>query len=163
MLTQETIAMLNAQVVKEMEASNLYLSLSSWCYENSFDGAGKFLYEQSVEEADHARKLVRYLNETDSKVTLSSVGAPKCDFTSLLEVFEEAYENEKRVTGLINNLVDHALNCKDYSTFNFLQWYVSEQHQEEAVFRDIVDKIRMLSSNDYGLYMADQYIKTLER
>ncbi|AJC87753.1 non-heme ferritin [Campylobacter insulaenigrae] len=161
MLSKEVVALLNEQINKEMYAANLYLSMSSWCYEHSFDGAGAFLFEHAKEESDHARKLITYLNETDSKVELKEVKNPSSDYNSLLDVFEKTFQHEQSITASINNLVDFMLSSKDYSTFNFLQWYVSEQHEEEALFRGIVDKIKLISDNGNGLYMADQYIKSL--
>ncbi|MCE3040068.1 ferritin [Helicobacter anatolicus] len=161
MLSNKIIEMLNEQVIKEMYAANLYLSMSSWCYENGYDGAGKFLFDHAGEESDHAKKLITYLNETDSKVKLSAIPAPKSDFNNLLEVFKETYEHEKSITQSINALVDFTLNSKDYATFNFLQWYVAEQHEEEALFRGIVDKLSLIGDNGNGLYLADQYIKNI--
>ncbi len=161
MLTQETIGLLNQQVAKEMYASNLYLSMSSWCYEHSFDGAGLFLFDHAGEESDHAKKLITYLNETDSKVELSTIPAPRSDFKSLLEVFEATLQHEQEITKSINELTNFVFSNKDFSTFNFLQWYVAEQHEEEALFRGIVDKIRLIGEGGNGLYLADQYLKNL--
>ena len=161
MLSKEVIKLLNEQITKEMHAANLYLSMSSWCYEHSFDGAGKFLFDHAGEESDHAKKLITYLNETDSKVELDTIPAPKSSFSSLLEVFEATYEHEKEITQSINNLVDFMLKSKDYATFNFLQWYVAEQHEEEALFRGIVDKLRLVGNEGSSLYLADQYIKNI--
>jgi len=161
MLSKEVVRLLNEQINKELYAANLYLSMSSWCYENSFDGAGLFLFEHASEESEHARRLVTYLNETDSHLNLKDVKEPQQDFKSLLDVFEKTYEHEQYITKSINSLVEHMLEHKDYSTFNFLQWYVSEQHEEEALFRGIVDKIKLIGDNGNGLYLADQYIKSL--
>ncbi|PAF43884.1 ferritin [Helicobacter sp. 11S03491-1] len=161
MLTKEVIKLLNSQVQKEMFSSNLYLSMSSWCYENSFDGAGLFLFDHAEEESDHAKRLITYLNETDSHVELAKIEAPENKFKNLVEVFEKTYKHEKEITISINELVDHMLKNKDYSTFNFLQWYVNEQHEEEALFRDIVDKLKLMGDNGNGLYLADQYIKNI--
>ncbi len=161
MLSKEVVKLLNEQIAKEMFAANLYLSMSSWCFENSYDGAGAFLFEHAGEESDHARRLVSYLNETDSHVELQSIKQPEHKFKSLLDVFEKTYKHEQEITKSINSLVDHMLIHKDYPTFNFLQWYVSEQHEEEALFRGIVDKIKLVDDNGNGLYLADQYIKTL--
>lgn len=162
MLTIDMVEKLNEQVKKEMEASNFYLALSSWCYQRGYDGAGKFLFDQSQEESDHARRLVTYLNETDSKVEIKSLEAPVAKYETLLQVFEAIYDHEKNITKYINDLVDHALINKDYGTFNFLQWYVSEQHEELALFRDIVDKLHLLSESNNGLHLADQYIKGIK-
>ncbi|MDO4674009.1 ferritin [Campylobacter sp.] len=161
MLSKEVVKLLNEQINKEMYAANLYLSMSSWCYENSLDGAGLFLFEHASEESAHARRLITYLNETDSKVELREVKQPEQNFSSLLDVFEKTYKHEQEITKSINALVEHMLVNKDYSTFQFLQWYVSEQHEEEALFRGIVDKIKLISNNGNGLYLADEYIKNL--
>ncbi len=161
MLSKEVVARLNEQVAKEMFASNLYLSMSSWCFKNRFDGAGQFLFEHAGQESDHAKKLITYLNETDSLVELQSIEKPQSNFSGLLNVFEETYKHEVSITESINDLVSFMLDKKDYSTFNFLQWYVAEQHEEEALFRGIVDKIKLIGEHSNGLYLADQYIKTL--
>ncbi|RDU64630.1 ferritin [Helicobacter didelphidarum] len=161
MLSKEVINKLNEQVSKEMYASNLYLSMSSWCYNNRYEGAGQFLFEHAGQESDHARKLVTYLNETDSKVELQAIAKPNSEFKDLLDVFEQTYKHELEITQSINDLVSFMLEQKDYSTFNFLQWYVAEQHEEEALFRGIIDKIKLIGDKSNGLYLADQYIKSL--
>ena len=161
MLSKEVIQKLNDQVAKEMYAANLYLSMSSWCYTHRFDGAGEFLFEHASQESDHAKKLITYLNETDSKAELSVIDKPQADFKSLLDVFEKTYNHELSITKSINELVEFMLQSKDYSTFNFLQWYVAEQHEEEALFRGIVDKIKLVGDSGNSLYLVDQYIKGL--
>ena len=163
MIKQDIVKLLNEQIAKEMFAANLYLSMSSWCYENSFDGAGLFLFQHADEESGHAKRLITYLNETDSKVIITEVAAPESNFNGLLDVFEKTYAHEQKITQSINNLVDCTLQSKDYPTFNFLQWYVSEQHEEEALFRGIVDKIKLIGSSGDGLYLADRFIKDLTK
>lgn len=140
MLSKDVIKKLNEQVVREMSASNLYLNMSSWCYTHRYDGAGLFLFEHAKEENEHATKLINYLNETDSPLILEKIDKPEANFKSLLDVFEKTYNHELKVTKSINELVELTLSLKDYSTFNFLQWYVSEQHEEETLFRGIKDK-----------------------
>lgn len=161
MLTQQVIDRLNDQVAKEMFAANLYLSMSSWCYTHRFDGAGAFLFEHASQESDHAKRLITYLNETDSTLKLQQIPSPESSFASLLDVFSKTYEHEVSITQSINELVEFTLGQKDFSTFNFLQWYVSEQHEEEALFRGIVDKIKLVGDSGSSLYLVDQYIKTL--
>lgn len=163
MLSKQVVKLLNEQIAKEMYAANLYLSMSSWCYENSYDGAGAFLFKHAGEESDHAKRLISYLNETDSRVELQQIKQPEHSFKSLLDVFEKTYKHEQAITESINSLVDHMLVNKDYPTFNFLQWYVNEQHEEEALFRGIVDKIKLVDDNGNGIYLADQYIGTLAK
>lgn len=161
MLSNEVIKKLNDQVAKEMYAANLYLSMSSWCFNNRFDGSGEFLLAHSSEESNHAKKIITYLNETDSKVELQAIDKPQGEFNGLLDVFEKTYDHEVKITKDINELVDFTLQHKDYATFNFLQWYISEQHEEEALFRGIVDKIKLIGDQTHGSYLADAYIKTL--
>lgn len=161
MLSKEVVQKLNEQINKEMYSSNLYLSMGSWCYAHGLDGAGAFLFAHADEESDHAKKLITYLNETDSKVELAGIEKPCHEFDSLLDLFEKTYAHEVLITKSINDLVDFTLSRKDYPTFNFLQWYVSEQHEEEALFRGIVDKIKMVGDSGNGLYLIDQYIKSL--
>lgn len=161
MLSAEVVNLLNEQVKKEMFASNLYLNMSSWCYKNHFDGAGEFLFTHAQEERDHATKLIKYLNDTDSKAVIDTIAKPESEFDSLLDVFEKIYTHELSITESITNLVDFTLSKKDFSTFNFLQWYVSEQHEEEALFRGILDKIKLIGEASHGPYLADEYIKSL--
>lgn len=161
MLSKEVVKKLNDQVAKEMYASNLYLSMSSWCFQNRYEGAGAFLFEHAGQENEHAKKLVTYLNETDSMVELQAIEKPENNFKGLLDIFEKTYDHEVSITKSINELVSFMLENKDYSTFNFLQWYVAEQHEEEALFRGIVDKIKLIGDKSNGLYLADQYIKSL--
>ncbi|WP_334081720.1 ferritin, partial [Helicobacter typhlonius] len=94
---------------------------------------------------------------------IARVDEPESQFSSLLDVFEKTYAHEQKITQSINDLVDFTLTNKDYPTFNFLQWYVNEQHEEEALFRGIVDKIRLIGSGDNGLYLADRFIKDLTK
>ncbi|MDD6056191.1 MAG: ferritin [Helicobacteraceae bacterium] len=161
MISANIVKLLNEQIAEEMYAANLYLSMSSWCFMKGYDGAGEFLFTHADEELGHAKKLITYLNETDCKVEIAAISKPDCEFGSLAEVFEKTYAHEQKITSLINNLVDSTLQSKDYGTFNFLQWYVNEQHEEEALFRGIVDKIKILGSNGEALYLADRAIKEL--
>jgi len=135
--------------------------MSSWCFKNHFDGAGEFLFNHAQEEREHATKLIKYLNDTDSKAIIEAIEKPQSEFSSLLDVFEKIYKHELTITDSITNLADFTLNKKDFSTFNFLQWYVSEQHEEEALFRGILDKIKLIGETSHGPDLADEYIKSL--
>ncbi|WP_104748144.1 ferritin [Helicobacter cetorum] len=163
MLSKDTIKLLNDQVNKEMNASNLYMSMSSWCYTHSLEGAGLFLFDHAAEEYEHAKKLIVFLNENNVPVQLNSINAPEHKFESLIQIFQKAYAHEQHISESINNIVDHALKGKDYATFNFLQWYVAEQHDEEVLFKDILDKIELIGNESQGLYLADQHIKGIAK
>ena len=159
MLSNEMKNKLNEQAKKEMQASNLYLSMGFWCLNNKFDGAGEFFIKQSEEENEHAKKIMKYLSDKDAEVVIEALDKPESKFDGLLDVFKKAYNNEVFVTKCINELVDYALNTKDFTTLNFLQWYVEEQHEEETLFKGIIDKIELIGNN--SLYLADKYIKSL--
>ncbi|WP_219032284.1 ferritin [Helicobacter pylori] len=163
MLSKDIIKLLNEQVNKEMNSSNLYMSMSSWCYTHSLDGAGLFLFDHAAEEYEHAKKLIIFLNENNVPVQLNSISAPEHKFEGLTQIFQKAYEHEQHISESINNIVDHAIKNKDHATFNFLQWYVAEQHEEEVLFKDILDKIELIGNENHGLYLVDQYIKGIAK
>ena len=161
MLSKEIVKMLNEQIAKEMYASNLYIGIGAWCFANRFNGAGTFLFDHAKEESNHAQKLIDYLIETDSTVELEEIAKPEINIKDILDAFEQTYAHELKITKSINDLVNFTLENKDFSTFNFLQWYVSEQHEEEALFRGIVDKIKLINDHGNGVFHVDQYIGTL--
>ena len=104
------------------------------------------------------QRLFTYVNETGAMAILGQIDAPPTDFRSIVDVFRSTYEHECLVTQKINELADTAFGEKDYSTFNFLQWYVAEQHEEEALFKSILDKIEIIGTDGKGLFFIDQEI-----
>jgi len=158
MLKPEVLDLLNKQINLEHYSSNLYLAMSSWCTFNGLDGAAKFLSNHSKEELEHMNKLFNYVNETGAHATIQSVDAPENEFKDIKEVFELTYQHEQFITTKINELVDFTLIQKDYASFNFLQWYVSEQHEEEALFKSILDKIKIIGLDGRGLHLIDKEI-----
>ncbi|HHF2224894.1 TPA: ferritin, partial [Haemophilus influenzae] len=131
MLSENVVKLLNDQMNLEFYSSNLYLQMSAWCDQQGFEGTAKFLSVHAAEEMQHMRKLFTYLNETGSRAVISAIEAPAHEYKSLKEVIETTYEHEKLITSKINELVGKTFEEKDYSAFNFLQWYVEEQHEEE--------------------------------
>ena len=162
MLGQEMLNRLNEQINLEAYSANLYLAMGSWCEFKGLNGAADFLYKHSDEEMDHMKRLFKYVNETGAQALIGALNKPESDFTDLKEVMEKTLEHEKLVTRSINNLVDFALTNKDHATFNFLQWYVAEQHEEEALFKSILDKINIIGVSGHGLFMIDKEIASLK-
>ena len=152
---------LNEQVRVEAESSQVYLAMACWAEVKGLDGIAKFMYAQSDEERQHMLKLVKYINERGGHAQVSALKAPNVTFNSFQEMFEELYKHEIFVSECINNLVEITLNEKDFSTHNFLQWYVAEQIEEEAVARTILDKINMIGDDKGGLYLFDRDIQQL--
>lgn len=158
MLHETMVAKLNHQINLEHYSANLYLAMSAWCSHKGYEGAASFLKKHSQEEMAHARKLFDYVNETGSLAVIQAIDAPQSEFSSLKDVFEKTFSHEKKITVEINTLVDNALTQKDYSTFNFLQWYVAEQHEEERLFMSILDLFEIVEPKGRELLMIDREI-----
>ncbi len=156
MLSQAMIDQLNAQINLEFFSSNLYLQMSAWCEDKGFEGAAAFMRVHANEEMEHMQRLFTYVSETGALPILGSIAAPKHDFTSLGEVFRETYQHEQMITEQINKLAHVAFTSQDYSTFNFLQWYVAEQHEEEKLFKGILDKIELVGEDGKALFFIDK-------
>ncbi|AKD37554.1 protein RsgA [Pasteurella multocida subsp. multocida OH4807] len=161
MLSQNVINLLNEQMNLEFYSSNLYLQMSAWCEQNGFNGTAKFLAAHATEEMQHMRKLFTYLNETGALAVIGEIAAPAHQYSSLKDVLEITYKHEKLITQKINELVGKTFEEKDYSAFNFLQWYVAEQHEEEKLFSGILDKLHLLGEDGKGLFLIDKDLGNL--
>lgn len=147
---------LNDQVEKEASSSQFYLAMASWAENNGLNGTAKFMYTHSDEERFHMLKLVKFINERGGKAIIPALVAPPKEFKELVHVFELLLSHEIMVTESINNLVDICLQEKDYTTHNFVQWYVSEQLEEEALARMVLDKLKLIGGDKGGMYMFDR-------
>lgn len=161
MLSQKMTDRLNQQINLEMYSSHLYLQMSSWCAYQSLDGCATFLSQHADEEMMHMRRLLNYLHETGALAILGGMQAPPIEFDSIREMFEQIYEHEKLVTTKITDLVHLANTEPDYSTLQFLQWYVAEQHQEEFLFKSILDKIKLIGTEGQGIFFIDREIASM--
>ncbi len=158
MLSQSMVDALNRQINLEMQSAHFYLQMSSWCAHQALDGCATFLNQHADEEMMHMRRLLTYMNETGSLSLLGGIEAPPVEFGSLRDLFEKVYRNEQLITQKINQLVHLATTEPDYSTLQFLQWYVAEQHQEEFLFKSILDKIDLIGTTGQGIFFIDQEI-----
>ncbi len=152
---------LNEQINLEFYSSNLYLQMSAWCEDKSFDGAAMFLRKHANEEMEHMKRLFTYVSETGGLPILGSIDAPPHDFKSLRDVFEQILEHECLITKQINELAHTAFSMHDYSTFNFLQWYVAEQHEEEKLFKGVLDKLTMIGNDGPAMFLIDKDFASL--
>jgi ferritin len=159
MLSEKMLKALNEQITLEFYSSNLYLQMSSWCEYNALDGCAKFLKSHAAEEMEHMQRLFTYVNETGGLAIVGQIDAPPVEFESISHVFQETYEHEVYITGKINRLAKIAQEEDDFSTFNFLQWYVAEQHEEEKLFKSIIDKIEMIGPS--GLFFIDKEVENM--
>ena len=161
MLAQAMIDKLNEQINMEFFSSNLYLQMSAWCEDKGFEGAANFMRKHATEEMGHMHRLFTYVSETGGLPLLGAIEAPKADYASLLSLFEYTLEHEQLITRHINELAHTAFTTQDYSTFYFLQWYVAEQHEEEKLFKSIVDKIRLIGEDGKALFFIDKDLEQL--
>ncbi|MBL7858400.1 MAG: ferritin [Cyclobacteriaceae bacterium] len=161
-LTKETEDLLNKQIVMEGKSSAAYLSMASWCETQGFEVSAQFLYTHSEEERMHMLKLFRYINAAGGHALQPEISNIKQQFTSLREVFEMVLHHELEVTKSINSIVDHCFQIKDFATFNFLQWFVMEQREEETLARRAVEIFNLIGEEGVGLWMIDQEIGKLE-
>lgn len=158
MLSKKIAKALNGQITSENTSAHYYLAMASWCEANALPGCAQFLYSHAEQERTHMMKLFHYINDTGGHAVVETFKAPPSEFKSVEQVFKLVFENEKDITGEINKLVDLCLEEKDHSSFNFLQWYVAEQHEEEKLFRDILDLITRTGTDGRGLYFIDKEI-----
>ena len=147
---------LNDQINKEAVSSQYYLSMASWAECNGLNGTAKFMYTHSDEERFHMLKLIKFVNERGGKAIIGAIEKAPTSFKDLESVFEKLLAHEIKVTESINNIVDVCLQEKDYTTHNFIQWYVSEQLEEEALARTIQDKLKLIGGDKGGLYLFDR-------
>ena len=162
MLSPKMVEHLNRQINLEFFSSNLYLQMSAWCENKGLEGCATFFKNHAAEEMGHMHRLFQYVNETGALALIGEIAAPQSEFSSIKEVFEKTYEHEVTVTKRINELADAAFADKDYSTFNFLQWYVAEQHEEETLFKGILDKFEMFGAEGPALLHIDQELGSMK-
>ncbi|MBT8236052.1 MAG: ferritin [Bacteroidia bacterium] len=161
MLTSKMEKALNAQIRVEAESSQVYLSMACWAEVKGLEGIAQFMYKHSDEERMHMLKLVKYVNERGGHAIVSELSAPDTDFGTFQKMFEQLYDHEIFVSKSINELVHVSLEEKDYATHNFLQWYVAEQIEEEALARTILDKINLIGNDKGGLYLFDRDVQMI--
>lgn len=152
---------LNDQIYKEANSSQLYLSMANWAEQNGLSGISQFLYLHADEERMHMLKLIKFMNERGAVAKIPAIQAPKDQFSSIEELFNDLFNHEIMVTQSINEIVHICIEEKDYTTHNFMQWYVAEQLEEEALARNILDKIKLIGNDKGGLYLLDRDIVKL--
>jgi len=149
------------QIKNEEHSSRLYLSMASWCQVNGYPGASEFLFKQTDEERMHQLKFVHYLNDRAGYSQLLALDNPTAEYKSLLDVFEKVMIHEQFITASINDLYEVAVNNKDYTTGNFLQWFINEQIEEESTMHGILDKMKLAGNEAGGLFHIDKELSAL--
>jgi len=156
MLSKKMTTALNAQIAAELYSSYLYVSMSAWLQSEGLPGAARWMGLQAREEVFHSQKIYNYLLDRDGQVKLGAIEAPPFKWKSPQELFEAAHAHEQKVTGLINSLMNLAKSEGDHASEIFLQWFVTEQIEEEASALEAVRKFKLAAGQNAALFMVDQ-------
>lgn len=151
---------LNEQLNAELYSAYLYLSMSAYFSDVGLSGFANWMRVQAKEEQFHAMKFYDYINERGGRVLLPAIDAPQAEWASPLACIEAVLEHEKKVTALINNLVDLAIDERDHATNIFLQWFVTEQVEEEDSVNEVLNKLRLLNGEGNGMFILDKELST---
>jgi len=160
MISKKMAKALNDQVKNEIFSSYLYLSMSAWATAQGLKGFANWFYVQSKEELVHAIKFYQYILDQGENVELQAINKPENDFKNPVNVFEEVLKHEQFVTKCIYQLIDLALEERDHATNAFLQWFVTEQVEEEASAKEILDQLNLTKSDGNGIFMIDKELAT---
>ncbi len=160
MISKELQDSLIQQLNKEYQSAYIYLGMSAYCSKEGFNGAANWFLIQYQEEVTHGMKLFKYLEDQNVDIKLPLIQEVEVRFNSLLDVFQKSLEHEQTMTKNLNELSDLAMKDKDHATYNLLQWYVTEQVEEEATVSGIIDHIKLVDGNGYGLYTIDKELSS---
>ena len=156
MLSKNLHDAINAQINAELWSAYLYLAMSLDAENKGYKGVANWFYVQFKEEQDHARIFMNYLNSRDAKVTLLPIEEVPATWDSVLDMYKQTLEHEKKVTSLINNLAYIANEDRDFASINRLNWFIDEQVEEEESARDMIAAVEAVEGNKYGMYMLDK-------
>ena len=156
MISDNVLAELNKQVNEELYSSYLYLSMSAWCEQKNLSGFANWTKIQAQEELAHGMKIYNFINERGGKAVLDTIKAPQSEWDNVVELFEAIYKHEQHISGRINHMTNIAIEEKDHATVNFLQWFISEQVEEEASVSDLLEQIKLVDGKGSGLFMLNR-------
>lgn len=147
---------LNKQVNEELQSYYIYLGIAAYFEEKNLNGFAHWMHLQAEEERNHAMRIYNFLYDRGARVNLLPLDAPPAQWASPLAAFEQALEHERKISGMIHNLVDLAVAEKDHPTQAFLQWFVNEQVEEEAAADDIIQQLKLVGDAPTGIFLLDR-------
>jgi len=159
MLLKEMEGALNEQLKWELYSAYLYLSMAAYFEDLGLEGFAHWMKAQTSEEMMHAMKFYKFIFERDGRVILEEIPKPPAEWDSPEACFDFAYKHEQEVTARINKLMSLAKKLEDYATENFLQWFVDEQVEEEASFKTLLNKLRLIKNDPQALFYLDNELK----
>ena len=161
MLSKNVNSKLNEQIKHEAEASQIYLGMAVWSDIEALGGASEFFYAQSEEEREHMLKIVRFVSGVGGEAVIPSTSTPPAKYKSLKDALEKALINEKNVTASINKLTSLALTEKDHASYNFLQWFVNEQLEEEQQIQSILTRFELIGEEGMAIHSIDKMMEEM--
>lgn len=160
MISQRMQDALNGQINKELFSAYLYLSMAAYCETINFEGMANWMKVQSQEEMTHAMKIYNFINERGGRVILTHLDPPQVDWESPVQVFDHVLNHERYITSCIYDLVNIAMDERDHTTNIFLNWFVTEQAEEEDTSSKILEKFKMLKNSPDGMFLLDRELGT---
>ena len=158
-LSKTLLQSLNDQMTKEAHASQIYLSYAAWANDQGYNGIANFLFRHAQEERNHMMKILEYILERGAKVKVEAIPAPPADPRSVQECFEKVFKHEVDNSQSIYKVVKMSFDEGDWATWNFLQWFVKEQTEEETMALNLLDKIKVAG----GEKASGETLYTLDR
>lgn len=162
-MSDKMLNALNKQIQEEFFSANIYLAMASWCEKEGLSNCAEFMFEHFEEEKMHMLKFVRFINEMGGHAIVPALDQPQKEFESVQSLFRTAFEHEKHITSCISSLVKLANEEDNFQTVNFLQWFVEEQMEEEVIFQNILDKIKLIGNNPSSLYFIETEIEKINQ
>jgi ferritin len=160
-ISSETAKAINDQIAYEASATQAYVAIGSWCERTGYDGSATFFFKQAAEENTHMLKFAHYLNNAGAEAIIPAIEKPQGNFDSLESTFQVGLKSEQTVTKLVNNLVEIVEREKDRATYSFLQWFVSEQMEEETLFETILQKFEIIGRDKLAIYQIDRSLASI--
>ena len=158
MLSKAMQDAINQQINAELYSAYLYLSMSAYCAATNRVGSASWMRVQSQEEQSHAMKLFDYVNDRGGRAMLKAVAQPPTEYTSLLDIFQQVLEHEREVTGMISRLYEAAVKENDYPTQIMLQWFITEQVEEERNAAEVIAQLKMIGDQGAAVMMLDRHL-----
>lgn len=161
-MNEEIENALNHQIKTEAHASSTYLSMSTWCGENGYDNSAGFFANQAEEERTHMLKLFKYINDRGGSPVSPEITNIPAEFYSFRDLFEQTLRMEMHVTQLFNDMAEKCIRQKDFVTFQFIQWFLEEQIQEEYVARRILELFDIIGEEGIGRWEIDKQVQMVK-
>lgn len=155
-MNQATNTALNSQITMELQAAHSYLAMAAWFDSTGFPGMARWMHAQSAEETQHALKFYQFVLDRDGRVELGSLAAPKSDFESVTAAFNAGLAQEREVTASINKLYALAMDEKDFASLPLLDWFITEQIEEESTFSQILDDLKLAGDSAQAILFLDR-------